>query len=134
MIDKKYGIEWRDAEKKVLVVHYFFNLLWEDVLAANLEALSMLGGVEHNVVLFHNSDGYNVNLSDVGSVRDFFHNKLPMPPKILRRVVVYIKDSRMKTSLNIAMEILDKAMMKRRLTHFANTMEEAERLISEADI
>ena len=133
-MDKKYEVVWRDPQKTVLMVNYLQNVTWEDVLAADIEAVAIIQQESHPVILFHHSGKNNIDLIDIGSIKDLLYNKVPFPPPNMKLVIVLLNNYRSKTSLMMAMEVLDKVIFRRKLTYVVNTMEEAEAIIVKAGL
>ena len=133
-MDKKYEVVWRDPQKTVLMVNYLQNVTWEDVLAADIEAVAIIQQESHPVILFHYAGKNNVDLIDIGSIKDLLYNKVPFPPPNMKLVIVLLNNYRSKTSLMMAMEVLDKVIFRRKLTYVVNTMEEAEAIIVKAGL
>lgn len=131
-MDKKYEVVWRDPQKTVLMVNYLQDVTWEDVLAADIEAVAVIQQESHSVSLFHYAGKNNINLTDIGSIKELLYNKVPFPPPNMKLVIVLLNNFRAKTSLKVAMGVLDKVIFRRKLTYVVDTVEEAERLILQA--
>lgn len=134
-MDKSYEIVWRDSQKKtVLMVNYLQDVTWEDVLKADTEAVGIIQQELHSVVLFHYAGKNNINLTDIGSIKDILYNKVPVPPQNMKLVIVLLNNFKARTSLMMAIEVLDKIAFGRKLTYVVDKLEEAERLIVQAGL
>ena len=133
-MDEKFEIVWRNPEKTVLMINYFQNGTWEDILEANSMSDVIVREVQHNVIVFHNGGDYSVDMTDIGSIKGLFYNKAPSIPKNLILVIILLKNWKGAMSLKIGMETLDKVIFRRKLNYFVHSMEEAEELIKQAGL
>ena len=98
-----------------------------------MEALPMMTALTHDVILFHDGGPYGISSPDIASVKDLFYTKIPPPPKNLKFVIALMRSSN-RNMVMMAIETLDKVMYGRKLNYFVTSMEEAERLIAQADL
>jgi len=132
-MEKKYEIMWRNPQKTILQVNYLTDVVWDDIMAANMEAAPMIQEVTHDIILFHNGGQHAVDTTRIGVINDRLYNKIPpRPAKNLKCTIVLIENLEYMRSVKAAMEILDKRFSRPGFAHVVNSMAEAEREISKA--
>jgi hypothetical protein len=132
-MDKKYEIMWRNPQKTVLLVNYLTDIVWDDIMAATIEAAPMIQEVPHDVILFHNGGQHAVDTTRIGAINDRLYNKIPpRPAKNLKFTIVLIENLEHMKWVEAAVEILDKRFSRPGFVHVVNSMAEAEREISKA--
>jgi hypothetical protein len=127
-MDKNYTIEWRNPAKNILEVKYLSDAVLNDILLSNIDAFSMIETVSHEVILIHNSQGYNVELGllSVGKVHDSVYSKFPPIPKNLKLVIIILSQRAVRAMMGSALEVLDKMFFRRKMTSVVASMQEAE--------
>src|SRR5690349_8009205 len=128
MMNKIYAVEWRNPAKTILEIKYLGDAVLSDILSSNVDAFSIINAVPHEVLLIHNSQGYNVDvgLLTVGKVNDSVYSQFPPIPKNLKLVIIILSQRATRAMMGSALEVLDRFFFRRKLTSVVASMQEAE--------
>ncbi|HNM37074.1 MAG TPA: hypothetical protein PKI33_08425 [Anaerolineales bacterium] len=109
-------------------IKHLGDAVLNDILSSNVESLSMIETVPHEIALIHNGQGYNVELGllSVGKVHDSVYSKFPPVPKNLKFVVIILSQHATRAMMGSALEILDRVFFRRKMTAVVASMQEAE--------
>jgi hypothetical protein len=127
-MNNNYTIEWRNPAKTILEIKYLDDAVLNDILSSNVEAFSMIETLPYEVILIHNSQGYNVELGllTVGKVHDSVYSKFPPVPKNLKFVIIILSQRATRAMMGSALEVLDRLFFRRKVTSVVASMQEAE--------
>lgn len=130
-MDKNYTIEWHNETKSVLEIKYWGDAVLKDILESNVEAISVVAAAPNEVIVIHNSNGYNVDLEllGVGKIHDSVYSKFPPIPANLKMVVIILGNRFTRSVMGSALEVLDRVFFKRRMAYTVSSMQEARALI-----
>ena len=127
-MNKIYTVEWRNPAKTILEIKYLGDAVLSDILSSNVDAFSIINTVPHEVLLIHNSQGYNVDagLLTVGKVNDSVYSQFPPIPKNLKLVIIILSQRATRVMMGSALEVLDRFFLRRKMTSVVASMQEAE--------
>jgi hypothetical protein len=127
-MNKIYTVEWRNPAKTILEIKYLGDAVLSDILSSNVDAFSIVNAVPHEVLLIHNSQGYNVDvgLLTVGKVNDSLYSQFPPIPKNLKLVIIILSQRATRAMMGSALEVLDRFFFRRKVTSVVASMQEAE--------
>jgi hypothetical protein len=127
-MNKIYTVEWRNPAKTILEIKYLGDAVLSDILSSNVDAFSIINVVPHEVLLIHNSQGYNVDvgLLTVGKVNDSLYSQFPPIPKNLKLVIIILSQRATRAMMGSALEVLDRFFFRRKVTSVVASMQEAE--------
>ncbi|HND48743.1 MAG TPA: hypothetical protein PLL95_09285 [Anaerolineales bacterium] len=105
-------------------IKHLGDAVLNDILSSNVESLSMIETVPHEIALIHNGQGYNVELGllSVGKVHDSVYSKFPPVPKNLKFVVIILSQHATRAMMGSALEILDRVFFRRKMTAVVASM------------
>lgn len=131
-MDKNYTIEWRNPENTILEIKYLGDAVLNDIRSSNVDSFSMIESMLHEVILVHNSQGYDVDLRllSVGKIHDSVYSKFPPIPKNLKFVVIILSQRATRAMMGSALEVLDRVFFRRKMTSVIASMQEAEAQIA----
>lgn len=126
-MDKNYTLEWHNPNKTILEIKYLGDAVLNDILSSNVDAFLMVKTIPHEVILIHNSQGYNVELDllSVGKVHDAVYSKFPPIPKNLKFVIIILSQRTTRAMMGSALEVLDKVFFRRKMTAVVASTQEA---------
>lgn len=127
---KKYEIIWGSPNQGLLRVKFMEDCGWSEILEANLLALDMIALTTYDMVLFNDTQGFKVDNSSIGAVKDLLFNHLPNASKNLKGVVVLVT-SQQKFALEMGIETVSVFRYGRKFMQVVDSVEKAEIIFQE---
>ena len=124
----KFEFYWLDPQsEKVLVLKYVQPWKWSDAVGFAQDNVKMLNSIDYKFAMVHDFSLYPNETSSAGDIHDSLWAKAPpMPSNLVMSIVV---SARMNILLEMGFEIVEKAMFRRKINYFVDSMEAAKTLL-----